>query len=109
MGNEMGIDGNRSGPKDENSFNFSASWNMVKRLADQISHSSLAIAELIKNSYDADASKVIVDLTNAMQSNADLCRMSIQDNGTGMTLSDIKTKWSNMGVSNYEREPYSKL
>ena len=40
---------------------------MVRQLANQISHPSLAVVELIKNAYDADASEVLVNLENAMQ------------------------------------------
>ena len=93
---------------EEDNFNFQASWNMVKRLADAISHPALAVAELIKNAYDADASEVLINMKEAMDSNPDKCKMVISDNGHGMTLNDIKSKWSNIGVSANKSEPFSK-
>ena len=64
--------------KDEDdNFNFRATWNMVKRLADQISHPSIAVAELIKNSYDADATEVLVNMKNSMHEKVEKCQIVI--------------------------------
>ena len=91
----------------DDNFYFQATWNMIKRLADQISHPALAVAELIKNAYDADANEVLVNMKQAMDDKTDNCTIVIHDDGHGMTKNDIKTKWSRMGVSNKKREPYS--
>ena len=91
----------------DDSFNFQATWNIVKRLADAISHPALAVAELIKNAYDADASEVLINMKEAMGSNPDNCKIVISDNGHGMTKKDIQTKWSNIGVSANTSEPFS--
>ena len=91
----------------DDSFHFQATWNMIKRLADQISHPSLAVGELIKNAYDADATEVLVNMKKSMDENLDNCSIVIHDDGHGMTKKDIKTKWSNMGVSANEGNPFS--
>ena len=96
-----------SGNESDDNFYFQATWNMIKRLADQISHPALAVAELIKNSYDADATEVLVNMTQAMDNKTDNCTIISHEDGHGMTKSDIKTKWSRMGVSDKKREPYS--
>ena len=80
---------------------------MVRQLANQISHPSLAVVELIKNAYDADASEVLVNLEYAMHKDLDRCNLVIHDDGTGMTLDDITTKWSYMGVSTNVENPVS--
>jgi hypothetical protein len=80
---------------------------MVRQLANQISHPSLAVVELIKNAYDADASTVLVNLENAMHEDLDRCNLVIHDDGTGMTLEDITSKWSYMGVSTNVANPVS--
>ena len=80
---------------------------MVRQLANQISHPSLAVVELIKNAYDADASEVLVNLENAMHKSLDSCNLIIHDDGTGMTLEDITTKWSYMGISTNVENPVS--
>ena len=91
----------------DDSFKFQATWNIIKRLADAISHPALAVAELIKNSYDADASVVLINMKEAMDSNPDKCKIMISDDGHGMTKHDIQTKWSNIGVSANKSEPFS--
>lgn len=96
------------GVKNEHdTFNFQATWNMIKRLADQISHPSIAVAELIKNSYDADAKEVLVNMKKSMDEKVENCKFVISDDGHGMTMNDIKTKWSNVGVSDNKSNPFS--
>lgn len=53
-----------------------------------------AIFELVKNSFDADAEEVLVELDE------DNDRLIISDNGNGMSLEDIKTKWMIIGTDN---------
>lgn len=52
---------------------------------DLITSPNIAILELVKNSYDADATKV--DITFEAD------RLVIADNGKGMSLSDLINKW----------------
>ena len=92
---------------DDDSFGFKASWNMVKRLADQISHPSIAVAELIKNSYDADATEVLINMKQAMGKREEDCKFILMDNGHGMTKKDIQTKWANIGISHNTSHPFS--
>lgn len=61
----------------------SALKNIVGR--DLITNDNVAVFELVKNSYDAKAKNVIIDILPDS--------ISITDNGKGMTLSDIKDKW----------------
>jgi len=91
----------------DDNFYFQATWNMVKRIADQISHPAIAVGEIIKNSYDADSTEVLVNMKQAMDERLDNCSIVIHDDGHGMTKSDIKTKWSNMGVSANQSNPFS--
>ena len=57
---------------------------------DLIQDKFAAIMELVKNSYDADASKVSV--TFRRDSDKSLT-ITVEDDGTGMSLEDIQTKW----------------
>jgi len=50
----------------------------------------VAVFELVKNSFDANASKVEVIFENNYEPNA---RIIIKDNGKGMNYSDLKNKW----------------
>lgn len=58
---------------------------------DLITSDNVAIFELVKNSYDAYASHVIITFSDD--------KITIADNGKGMSLSDLKEKWLFLGYS----------
>lgn len=62
--------------------------NIIGR--DLISDKYIAVFELVKNSYDAGASKVTISF---VQTNAGAEQIIISDNGNGMTYEDIVNKW----------------
>ncbi|SNR68612.1 sensor histidine kinase [Lutibacter flavus] len=61
---------------------------------DSIKDHSTALLELVKNSYDADATKVDVEIFSETK---DLIRVS--DNGFGMTEEELKNSWLRIGYS----------
>ena len=62
--------------------------NLIGR--DLISDKYIAIFELVKNSYDAGASKVNISY---LISDDQIPKIIISDNGKGMTYNDIIQKW----------------
>ena len=61
----------------------------------------LAIFELVKNGYDADATTIKVDVNvNAGPSQS----IIVQDSGTGMTLEDITGKWLELATDSRRRD-----
>jgi signal transduction histidine kinase len=64
-----------------------------------------AIFELVKNCYDANASRVEIKITNASLSADGL--LIIKDNGGGMTFSDIEDKWMVVGTNSKRANQYS--
>lgn len=62
--------------------------NIIGR--DLISNEYIAIFELVKNSYDAGASKVDIEFTQSQKEGA---QISISDNGCGMNYEEITQKW----------------
>src|SRR5258708_1988479 len=65
---------------------------MILLLGDElIRDAGLAVFELVKNAYDADASKCIVTMENIDDPAA--ARIIIKDNGSGMNIRTIKTVW----------------
>ncbi len=58
---------------------------------DLITDDNIAVFELVKNSYDAHASHVVIEF----QEN----KIIISDNGKGMSLDDIKNKWLYLAFS----------
>jgi len=62
-----------------------------------------AISELVKNSYDADAPKVVVTLHRV--SEPDVGCIIIRDNGNGMTLDTVLSGWLELGTLSKVRDP----
>lgn len=71
---------------------------LLTMLGDQlIKNERIALVELIKNAYDADAGEVEVRFENF---NDDMSytlnsRIVVQDNGDGMTFDTVRTQWMN--------------
>jgi signal transduction histidine kinase len=57
---------------------------------DLITDENIAVFELVKNAYDAHATKVEIDFLNIDNEDATII---IKDNGKGMNYSDLKDKW----------------
>jgi hypothetical protein len=57
---------------------------------DLITDNYIAIFELVKNSFDAYATKVEVIFENSKSSSA---KIIVKDNGKGMSYDDLKNKW----------------
>lgn len=57
---------------------------------DLITDDNIAVFELVKNAYDAYATRVDITFENIYSENS---RIIIKDNGKGMSLQDIKNKW----------------
>jgi signal transduction histidine kinase len=77
-----------------------ASFSVAARLAMQlgresISNSRVAIAELVKNAYDADATNVRITFVGLSTSSPSLI---IEDDGNGMTEDDIREHWFRIGT-----------
>jgi hypothetical protein len=71
---------------------------IIRTIGDQlISGPEAAVIELVKNSYDADASFVIVRFVPPLV--AGRGRIEIVDDGHGMTVSDIEEKWMEPATS----------
>ena len=61
--------------------------------SDLIGDSYAALVELVKNSYDADATKVDIVFKYLKIDNQDALMISIKDDGHGMNLNTIQNKW----------------
>lgn len=64
-----------------------------------VSSHEVALTELVKNAYDADASSCHVNITENS--------IVIQDDGNGMTEADFLGIWMVVGTRNKARKPYS--
>lgn len=76
-----------------NTYPIRVRSHILRLLGDQlVGHDRLAIFELVKNSYDADATKVdvLVDLK--------LKCISVKDNGHGMSKNVVTSQWLDIGT-----------
>lgn len=85
------------------SINFKSKARIIRTLGDRlISGEVAAIIELVKNSYDADATfcKITIDPNSQT--------ITIEDNGHGMTAADVEEKWAELGTENKHRNKLSR-
>ncbi|MCX2485069.1 ATP-binding protein [Pedobacter sp. MR2016-24] len=71
---------------------------------DSIKDHTTALVELIKNSFDADASKVEVEI----YAKSEKKYIRIADNGFGMTAKEIEDNWLRIGFSEKKKSKISK-
>jgi len=78
--------------------NFSVSARVAMQLGrESISNSVVAILELVKNAYDADAEKVGIHFGGL---NTQSSIMIIDDDGNGMTKKQFRDNWMVIGTNN---------
>jgi|LSQX01.3.fsa_nt_gb signal transduction histidine kinase len=93
-------------------INLTASARLISQLGEQlISDELVALFELIKNSYDADAKKVYVEVDTKTETEWGIGKIVIEDNGNGMLPSIIKKGFLRLST-NFKKEnritPYYK-
>lgn len=66
-----------------------------------ISDQAVGLIELVKNSYDADATEVVVELLDLPSPES--TTVVVRDNGTGMTTREIEEKWLSPAVDHKEK------
>lgn len=87
---------------DESSFRFRPKARILRLLGDQLIGSSrLAIFELVKNAYDADAEEVVITLSDLGTASA---RIVVRDNGDGMNAETIRDVWFVPGADHREKQ-----
>lgn len=80
---------------------FQPRARLLLQLGDKlIKNENIALLELIKNSYDADARKVTVKLRHLK--NKDLGYIEILDDGEGMNMEIIENVWLEPGSDHKE-------
>lgn len=71
-----------------------------------VSKNYIALSELIKNSYDADANNIKIIFQNVKTK---FGKIIIQDDGSGMNFNELKMFWMKVATPNKRIEPFSKL
>ncbi len=74
---------------------FTFNGNIITEIGEEsISNPFIAIAELIKNSYDADSKNVNLEFQNLGKHNP---KIIVRDDGVGMDSAQVKDKWMDIG------------
>jgi len=90
---------------DEDAY-FNVDSRLLFQLGEKlVANRAIALAELVKNSYDADATKVTVRMYNIKSQGGTIY---VEDNGSGMTLQEFKRSWMRIATGNKENNPISK-
>ena len=80
---------------------------IIRTLGDElISSEIVAIAELVKNAYDADATRAQIRFQGPLEVGKG--RIEVIDNGHGMTLETIRSTWMEPATLMRKREPRSR-
>jgi len=83
-------------------YSFKPKARLILQLGDRlIANEKIAISEIIKNSYDADARKVTVIMNDI--NNKEKAEIIILDNGKGMNLDIIENVWMEPGTNYKEK------
>src|SRR5260221_12796042 len=97
---------NGDGPDKEIEVNFKPRARLLLQLGDQlIKNESIALIELVKNSYDADAKNVDIYMENV--DDPDNGIIIIEDDGFGMDAKTVEDVWMEPG-SDFKSEQFLK-
>jgi len=86
---------------------FTVDSALLSELGEKLVQSvHIALVELIKNAYDADATEVVVKFERDTKQGF---KVEISDNGSGMNHEEIKKYWMRIATTNKVENLYSKL
>jgi len=101
------MDKESSGNSEE--FNFEVDAQLMGELGERlVSKNYIALAELIKNAYDADATEVHVKFINVTSDDEKEAQIEVYDNGQGMSSEVVKNHWMRVATADKRFNPVSK-
>ena len=91
----------------QRTLQFSVDSALLRELGEKLVETvHLALSELVKNAYDADATEVEVIFET---SESGVERIKIVDNGTGMNFSSVQKYWMRIATTNKEKQDVSSV
>ncbi len=88
-------------------LHFSVDSSLLFQLGEQlVAKPSIALAELVKNAYDADATKVTITMENVEQKGGIIV---VEDNGHGMIFEEIVANWMRIATNTKRESPTSRI
>ena len=106
LSNQYGADGFLLATFGESKLYFTVDASHISRLGlELVAKQETAVAELVKNGYDADATNV--DLIVNVES--EVSYLEILDNGSGMSLSELESGFMRLSTQSKVTNPVSKI
>ncbi len=85
-------------------LHFKVDARILSQLGEElVANRTTALAELVKNAYDADATRVTVHFIDPARGGT----LEIRDDGEGMDLVTIRDHWMRLSTGNKDRNPIS--
>jgi len=94
----------------ENELAFSVDSQLLGELGERlVTRNYIALAELVKNSYDADATTIEVSFRGGRKGKDDLAEseITLSDDGHGMSFQQVRDYWMRIATPYKIREPVS--
>lgn len=93
-------------PIEPEKVRFTIDSGLLYQLGEElVARPSLALAELVKNAYDADATEVTVNMQNIHQPGGSI---SVTDNGNGMSIDELRAGWMRIAAPGKRSQAYSR-
>jgi len=90
-------------------LSFTVDGRLISELGEKlVTKNYLALAELIKNSYDADSKNVEISFHNVRKM-GEVGTIIIKDTGTGMLWKEVRDNWMRVSTDNKEQKPVSDI
>ena len=92
---------------DPNSIRFTVDADLISRLGKElVARQETALSELVKNAYDADATKVTIRF---IETDAVGGTLIVEDNGTGMDRDQLVDGFMRISSNMKKEKPYSDI
>jgi signal transduction histidine kinase len=92
-------------PSKTGRLRFSVDARLLFELGEQlVARKSIALGELVKNAFDADATKVVVALNNVTTKSGQIV---VTDDGEGMAFDEVRTRWMRIATTGKQSQQFS--
>ncbi len=87
---------------------FSVDSALLGELGERLVEKSyIALAELVKNAYDADATSVRLEFVSKTKNSKDIKEIRVTDNGSGMDMETVRKYWMRIATTIKQRAKVS--
>jgi len=87
---------------------FTIDSRLLEELGENlVTRNHVAVSELIKNAYDADATEVVLEFEDARADDTTDSEIRIRDDGTGMSLAEVRDDFMRIATTDKRENPNS--